>query len=160
MVPPSLVPLLAALTVVGAGTTGIPPEPPISAWAEMLGSVNAVRARGATCGDEAMGPAPALVWNDRLEGAAARHAEDMARHAYFDHTGRDGSDPGERARRAGYEWRRIGENLARSQRTVSEVVEAWLASPGHCRQLLDPRYVEMGAAEESLYWVQVFGAPR
>lgn len=164
MVPLRLLPLLAAVFVAGCDTTGIdlPPEPEADApaWDEMLAAVNAVRAQGATCGEDAMGPAPPLAWDGRLEAAAAHHAADMARHAYIDHTGRDGSDPGDRARRAGYDWRRIGENLARYQQTVDGVVEAWLESPGHCRQLLDPRYVEMGAAEEGYYWAQVFGVPR
>lgn len=155
--------LLVAVATAGCDTVGVdlPPEPEAGpAWGEMLAAVNAARARGATCGTDRMDPAPDLVWDSRLEAAAARHAEDMARHAYFDHTGRDGSDAGDRARRAGYEWRRIGETLARHQRSVDETVEAWLASPGHCRQLLDPRYVEVGAAEEGGYWAQTFGVPR
>ena len=156
--------LLAAATCAGCDSTGIdlPPEPEagVEVWGEMLAAVNAARAEGAQCGDDWMGPAEPLVWDSRLEAAAARHAEDMARNGHFAHTGTDGSDVGDRARRAGYEWRRIGETLARYQRSVDEVVAAWLDSPDHCRQLLDPRYVEVGAAERGLYWAQSFGVPR
>ena len=160
---PRLAALLVALTA-GCDTTGVDlplePEVDVEPWGEMLAAVNAARARGATCGDDWMEPAQPLVWDRRLAAAAARHAEDMARNAHFDHTGTDGSDAGDRARRAGYEWRRIGETLARYQPSVDAVVAAWLASPGHCRQLLDPRYVEVGAAERDLYWAQSFGVPR
>ena len=158
--------ILAAVAFIVAGRDSggldlLPePEPDVEAWEEMLGAVNAVRAEGATCGAAWMPPVPELVWDSRLEAAAKRHARDMAEHDYFDHRDRDGAGIGERARRAGYDWRAVGENIARRQRTVEEVVEDWLASPGHCRQLLDAGYVEIGAAEHGAYWTQVFGVPR
>lgn len=129
-------------------------------WHEMLDAVNAERAAGATCGGErypAVGP---LAWNSRLEQAALEHTMDMVRHEHFDHTGTDGSRPGDRAKRAGYRWRIVGENIARYQRTLDEVVADWMASPGHCRQIMDPGFVEMGAVERDRYWTQVFGLPR
>lgn len=156
--------LAAVLVLTGCDTMGIdvPPQPEagVQAWDEMLGAVNAARAEGATCGPRRMAPAPPLIWDSRLETAAARHSRDMAEHRHFDHRGTDGVDTGERVRRAGYDWRVVGENIARNQRTVAEVVGDWLESPSHCEQLMDPRYLELGAAETNGYWTQVFGVPR
>ena len=129
-------------------------------WTEMLAAVNAVRAAGATCGGERYAPAGPLAWNSRLEQAALDHTLDMVQNDHFAHVGTDGSAPGDRARRAGYQWRIVGENIARFQTDVPEVVEDWVESPGHCRQIMDPGFVEMGAVERDRYWTQVFGLPR
>ena len=147
------------------GITGLLPydeaaEPPPTEWAAMLAAVNELRAEGQDCGGDYYGPAPALVWNGRLEGAARAHTHDMASHDHFDHVGTDGSTVGDRVSREGYAWRRVGENIAHRQDSVEEVVADWAASPGHCANLMNPSYVEFGAAEEDLYWTQVFGRPR
>lgn len=150
--------LLAGCDTVGTDATHA--EASQDPWVEMLDAVNAVRAAGQTCGGDAYAPAGPLVWNDRLETAATRHTADMAEHEAFAHRGSDGSEVGERATRAGYSWRLVGENIARFQRTVPEVVQDWVESPGHCRALMDPRYAEMGAAVQDRYWTQVFGLAR
>ncbi len=129
-------------------------------WVEMLDAVNAARASGQRCGSETFPPAGPLVWNDRLDRAAERHTADMARRGDMTHTGSDGSQASDRVTQAGYPWRLVGENIAHNQQTVSEVVEDWVQSPGHCRNLMDARYAEMGAAEQDLYWTQVFGLAR
>jgi uncharacterized protein YkwD len=50
---------------------------------------------------------------------------------------------------------------------VDEVVQGWLDSPGHCENIMDPRFVEMGLgyatshdSKHALYWVQVLATPR
>ena len=108
----------------------LPPEPEagVQAWDEMLTAVNAVRAEGATCGDRRMAPAAPLIWDSRLEAAAERHSRDMAEHGHFDHRGSDGLGTGERVRRAGYDWRVIGENIAARQQSVAEVVGDWTST--------------------------------
>ena len=156
---------LSALVLLTAcdtyGVDGLVSEPPPeTVWNEMLDAVNEARSQPQTCGGTPYAPAAPLHWDDRLEAAARIHTDDMARHDHFDHIGTDGSDPGERVRRVGYGWRRVGENIARHQRSVDEVVGDWLDSAGHCQQLMDPRFVEMGAVERDGYWTQVFGAPR
>ena len=135
-------------------------EPPSAEWASMLSAVNRLRAEGRDCGGEHYAPAAPLVWNGRLEGAARAHTLDMVGHDHFAHVGTDGSTVGDRVSREGYAWRRVGENIARYQATVEEVVADWAASPGHCANLMNPSYVEFGAAEEERYWTQVFGLPR
>jgi len=155
---------VASALLAGCDTYGLdfPPEPEadVQAWDEMLDAVNAVRAEGAVCGGQRMGPAGPVIWDSRLERAATLHSEDMAAHGYFDHRGSDGLNTGERVSRAGYDWQAVGENIARFQRSVEDVVGDWVASPGHCRQIMDPGFVELGAAEVDGYWTQVFGVPR
>jgi uncharacterized protein YkwD len=89
----------------------------------------------------------------------------MAEHDYFDHVDRRGASVGERARQHGYAWRAIGENIAAGQGEPRQVVAGWLASPGHCANILAPDFTEMGAAyalgakaARQIYWTQVFGS--
>jgi uncharacterized protein YkwD len=134
----------------------------------ILDAVNAARATGQTCGTRHFDPAPPLAWNGRLADAALEHSRDMAQHRYFSHQGSDGSQVGERARLAGYQWRRIGENIASGQASPEAAVAGWLDSPGHCANIMHPGFTEMGAAYAinpasetgTVYWTQAFGAPR
>ena len=154
---------LACLCLVGCDTVGSDSsyvDASATPWVEMLNAVNAARAAGQTCGGTRVPSARALVWNDRLQLAASIHTVDMFNHQYFDHLGTDGSRVGDRTSQAGYSWRAVGENIARGQRSVREVVSDWIASPSHCRNLMDPRFAEMGASEQGQYWTQVFGIAR
>ena len=157
---------LLLLAPLAACDTLVPADPPWDSapasepWPEMLDAVNAHRAAGATCGAERFAPVGPLAWNGRLEQAALEHTVDMVRNDHFGHVGTDGSEPGDRAQRAGYRWRIVGENIARYQSSLDEVVADWMASPSHCRQIMDRGFVEMGAVERDRYWTQVFGMPR
>lgn len=133
----------------------------------VLRLVNAARAQPRRCGNSAMAAAGPVRRNATLDAAALGHARDMARNSYLEHTARDGSQPGDRASRAGYRWRAIGENIASGQSTPELAVQGWLHSPAHCVNLMQPRHTEMGlafavnrAAEGGIYWVQLFGQPR
>jgi len=101
----------------------------------------------------------------RLIAAADRHAADMARRGYFAHESPSGDRAGERVRAAGYEWSRFGENLARGQDSVPEVVEGWMNSPEHRENILDCRLHQVGvglafSADRTPYWVQNFATPQ
>lgn len=134
---------------------------------KILALVNAARAKARTCGTERYGEARPLAWNDALANAARAHSSDMANNNYFAHAARNGTHAGERARHAGYRWQRIGENIAAGQGSAKKAVDGWLSSPGHCANLMNPRFTEMGAAyainrksDLLIYWTQVFGTPR
>ena len=132
----------------------------------VLVSTNEGRAEQQDCGvhglKAAVGP---VVLNDLLNTAAQGHAEDMAANQFLEHDGSDGSTPFERAARAGYAGRLIGENVARGQNTAPDVVAGWIASDGHCNNLMNGNFSEMGVgyAENPTtgrpYWAQLFGAP-
>lgn len=134
---------------------------------KILNLANAARAKTRTCGTKRYGAAPPLSWNSALADAARAHSNDMANNNYFAHAAKDGTRAGERARQAQYRWQRIGENIAAGQDSAKSAMDGWLSSPGHCANLMNPRFTEMGAAyainESSdllIYWTQVFGTPR
>jgi uncharacterized protein YkwD len=94
----------------------------------------------------------ALRPNGRLRRAAQAHTDSMAFGDYFEHSGPRGQTPLARMRavgyvsssRAGYE---VGENIAWGTLWLSTphaIVAAWMASPGHRANILDPRYRETG----------------
>ena len=135
--------------------------------ARVLELVNIARGEARVCGDKRFAAAPPVTWNSALARTSALHARDMASHSYFSHDSRDGSKPADRASRAGYVWRAVGENIAAGQATAEEAVRGWIDSPPHCANLMSPRYTEMGVAyavnmdsKMAVYWVQVFGTPR
>ena len=125
-------------------------------------NINRVRVRGCNCGTVYMPPAPPLVWNEQLEVSAIGHAADMAVQNYFSHTSLDGRTMQDRIRMAGYAYKgfrsyQIGENIAFGPETIAEVMQGWFHSPGHCKNLMNPAFKEIGIAENNTYWVQDFG---
>jgi uncharacterized protein YkwD len=129
--------------------------------------VNEVRARGARCGDRSFAPAPPVKLSQALAGVALGHADDMARHNYFEHEDLTGHSPADRVRAVGYREKLVGENIAYGPKSAEEVVQGWLDSPGHCENIMDPRFAEMGiayatgqAARRGLFWVQLLVAPK
>jgi len=129
---------------------------------EFLSRINEVRQKGCKCGNLYMPPAPPLVWNDDLADAAKDHARDMSKRQYFSHTSKDGRTIRDRIMAAGYTYEgyksfAIGENIAQGQETIAEVSKGWFQSPGHCKNLMNPGFKEIGVAEHNRFWVQDFG---
>lgn len=124
----------------------------------MLQLVNEQRLQGCNCGTAYYGPTTPVVWNDQLEAAAAAHVLDMYQNNYFSHTGRNGSTPGQRITASGYTWTAYGENIAKGFTTERDVMEAWVNSPEHCVNIMNPAFKEMGAARANTYWGQEFGS--
>lgn len=134
---------------------------------QTLELVNEARARGTRCGTRTFGSAPPVRLSGALAGVALGHAADMAEHGYFEHRDLAGHSPAERVRAVGYQESLVGENIAYGPKSPEEVVRGWLDSPGHCENIMDPRFAEMGiayapgrASRRGLYWVQVLAAPR
>ncbi|HEY0355704.1 MAG TPA: CAP domain-containing protein, partial [Flavisolibacter sp.] len=124
----------------------------------LLSLVNDVRRKGCQCGDTWYGPAPAIEWNSQLELAAYNHSKDMKEKNYFSHTSPDGSDAGDRISAAGYNWTSYGENIGQGYSNEQMVVNGWLKSPGHCRNIMNKLYREMGVAKVGSYWTQVMAS--
>jgi uncharacterized protein YkwD len=135
--------------------------------ADALRLVNQQRAAGATCGSRgSFAPAAALTWNARLAGAAYGHSRDMADHNYFSHDSLDGRSMVARINATGYAWSTIGENIAAGYGSVQATVSGWMASEGHCANLMNPRFTEFGLAcarndgsQFRIYWTQNLGRP-
>jgi uncharacterized protein YkwD len=102
--------------------------------AEMLARVNEVRRRA--------GLVP-LARNPLLDRVSQEHAEDMLARSYFGHWTPEGLGPSERAQASGYRSG-IGENLVEQRFSVQEALDAWMGSPKHRRNILDPGCREMG----------------
>lgn len=132
----------------------------------MLARINAARAEARACGNENFPAVASVNWNSKLQTAAEVHSLDMATHNFFSHTGTDGSSVTTRANAQMYYPIAIGENIAAGQETAQEVIEGWLASEGHCRNLMSASYTEIAVAcvadentDYSRYWTNVLGAP-
>ncbi|WP_346796921.1 CAP domain-containing protein [Halomonas sp. Bachu 37] len=134
---------------------------------EMLSRVNEARSQARQCGNQRFAAVNELSWDCTLEAAAEAHSRDMAENDYFSHTGPDGVGIQQRVSERDYVWRAVGENIAAGQMSIAAVVDGWLESPGHCRNIMKDTFTEMGMAkaddpdsEYSSYWTQVLAQPR
>ena len=133
--------------------------------AEVLRLANIARGKARTCGSSSHKAAKSLRWDSTLAKVATAHSVDMANHDYFSHESRNGTSPFQRMKRAGYRYDLAGENIAAGFNTPESVVRAWLKSPGHCKNLMNRGYVELGVGFATggtygTYWTQDFGNPR
>ncbi len=130
--------------------------------------LNEHRAAGASCGSAgSFGAAPAVAWSDTLTQAAWQHSADMAARNYFSHTSPEGGTLGARVTATGYAWSSVAENIAAGQASASAVVAGWMASPGHCRNIMTPAFRDVGiacarndASTYRRYYTLVLAAPR
>ncbi|ADB30398.1 SCP-like extracellular [Kribbella flavida DSM 17836] len=107
-----------------------------------------------------------LQLDDSLVEAAGRHASDMVRRHYLDHTNPDGQGPGDRIQAAGFRGSGWGENIAAGYESPQRVVAAWMNSDGHRANILNCKYNRIGIGFDpgqvksdwgSGSWVQDFG---
>ena len=129
---------------------------------QFLRKVNSLRATGCKCGNTWMPPAPPLKWDTKLEAAARNHAQDLSRNNYLRHTDSKGRTIKQRIEAAGYQLSgsrpySYGENIASGQRSIDRVMQSWIKSEGHCKNLMNPAFRDIGIAQINFYWVQDFG---
>ncbi|MEL6140250.1 MAG: CAP domain-containing protein [Bacteroidota bacterium] len=122
--------------------------------------VNQWRTNGCRCGNQNMPPVSALTFHNDLMEAAQSHSQDQASMNRMQHAGSDGSNVGQRVTRSGYTWRAVAENVAWNYQTAESVVNGWINSEGHCRNIMNSNYRHMGIAQQNWFWTQVFAAPR
>lgn len=112
--------------------------------------------------------AKVLIENKQLDAAAAAKVQDMFTQHYFEHMNPQGKGPGDLAYAAGYTYLIVGENLAEGNfDDDADLVAAWMASPGHRANILNPSFTDIGVAvgkgmmDGKSVWlaVQEFGAP-
>lgn len=100
----------------------------------------------------------ALVEDGALSEAAAVRVREIARS--FSHTRPSGASFSSSLSESGVSYLRAGENIASGQKSASEVVNAWMNSPGHRANILNSSYSRIGSAsvniDGTLYWVQLF----
>jgi uncharacterized protein YkwD len=156
------IPILVLMSCIAAGTNRGSPTSLNKFQAEFLNRINQLRASGCKCGSTFMPPTTALTWNNFLENSAFNHARDMARRKYFSHTSPSGKTIKNRLEEAGYTLSNLrsyayGENIAAGQKSISQVMDSWIKSEGHCKNIMNSKFREIGAAQTNGYWVQDFG---
>lgn len=120
----------------------------------MLDGVNSLRAAAGV---------PAVALDPQLNAAAATHSRDMAVQNRPWLFGSDGSSPLDRARRAGFTGRVLGENISETYETELETLAAWVNRPDTRAVILDPAARRMGFSwyQETagkLWWTLTMGS--
>jgi uncharacterized protein YkwD len=146
---------------------------------DYLEAINNARSQSRTCGSEGYFEATtALLWNDKLYGAAYEHSNDMALTNNFSHDGSGqasdlvglelgrASTVGDRIEAYGYEWQRYAENIGAGTDTdtAEKIVNQLLDSAPHCANIMNPLLKEVAMAmvknsnsDYVYYWTQDFG---
>lgn len=161
-IPRTLLSILFTLLLVGCSTYEDSPydtAPDTISPQQLLDLVNDVRTSGCDCGGEWYPPVAPVSWNNTLEDAAYNHSVWMEQNRSLSHSGAGGSNAGNRIDAAGYNWQVYGENIAEGYSNEDDVMAGWLASTGHCDNIMNPDFTEMGVAVSGGYWTQVFARP-
>ena len=141
------------------------------AWADLeeqiLAIVNDARDEGRTCGSAGnFGPTHPLQMNPALRCAARKHSADMAARAFFDHDNPSGESPYDRMADAEYgAYSTAGENIAGGSPDADGTMMQWLASDGHCSNIMNPGFAEIGVGYSAggdlgHLWTQDFATPQ
>lgn len=129
------------------------------------GSLSADEQRALTLlnNDRAANGLPALRANSKLNSLAENYAQDMINRNFFSHYNPEGQSPFDRMSQAGIRYSYAGENLAINN-SVTSAETAFMNSPGHRANILNPNYTEVGLgvrydSKGSVYVVQEFIKP-
>lgn len=106
-----------------------------------------------------------LAYNEKLADAARRKAANMFSENYWAHNSPSGKSPWYWFQQAGYNYVYAGENLAKDFGNTSRLMDAWMASPTHKENIVNPKYTEIGVAvvpgsilgADTVLVVQLFG---
>lgn len=101
---------------------------------------------------------PDLKADTQLTGVAQKKSEDMQQKHYFSHTSPTYGSPFDMMRDFGVTYTSAGENIAQGQPTPQEVVQAWMNSEGHRKNILSNNFTHIGIGYEQNgnYWTQMF----
>ncbi len=145
----------AAATASQPAERRAPPEPePSEATRKSTDAVDLTNQRRIAAG------LPRVSIDPALTAAALQHAQDQASRGVMTHTGWDGSDPGQRIARNGGSFSTWGENVAAGYTSAASVVNAWMNSPGHRRNILGGSFTRIGigaaqASDGTWFWTMV-----
>jgi uncharacterized protein YkwD len=127
--------------------------------------INALRSQPRSCGNKSYPTAPEIKWSTKLSAAAASHSDDMANNNFFSHKGSLGLIASDRVSNAGYDWKTVAENIAGGTDTPEQTIDQWLASSGHCHNLMNNMHTEIGLActrnnlsDYRIYWTLVLAS--
>ncbi len=125
--------------------------------------INAIRASVRNCGGISFAVAAAVAGSAKLEAAALQQAQYMKSTDTLTHIGGANSSIGDRVSSAGYTWSAVGENITSGYETLAEVLQGWVESPGHCANLMNPNFSDVGIAQSAggvdSYWALTLAKP-
>jgi uncharacterized YkwD family protein len=103
----------------------------------------------------------ALKMDGELSNVAEMKSEDMKEQNYFSHTSPTYGSPFEMMENFGVDYSTAAENIAVGQKTPESVVNAWMNSPGHRKNILNKQVTHIGVgtakdASQGIYWTQMF----
>ncbi|MFJ5764125.1 CAP domain-containing protein [Lysinibacillus sp. NPDC093210] len=127
----------------------IPTNEQASVEQEVVKLVNAERAKAGL---------PALKEDWELSRVAKYKSQDMHDKNYFDHTSPTYGTPFTMMKNFGITYKSAGENIAKGQKSATEVVNAWMNSEGHRANILNKNYTNIGVGfvKDGNYWSQMF----
>lgn len=120
---------------------------------------NKLRAQNSQCAGQSVSKTHQLKWSEELASAALEHSLWLAQQQKLSHTNENGESLGTRLTQAGYAWREVAENLAKTDQAEESVIQMWLQSKHHCLNMFRPGISEMGAATVDGYWTAIYGRP-
>lgn len=93
-----------------------------------------------------------------LSNVAQEKSNDMQAKNYFSHTSPTYGSPFDMMRDFGVTYNSAGENIAMGQQSAEEVVNAWMNSEGHRKNILSPNFTHIGVGHTGSgnYWTQMF----
>ncbi|MCX7780880.1 MAG: CAP domain-containing protein [Negativicutes bacterium] len=150
--------------IIAAGTQPAAPAQPAPAPSGSYSGLTADEQKAVSLlnADRALNGLPALKVNPNLVLLARNYAQDMINRDYFSHYNPEGQSPFDRMRQYGIRYSYAGENLA-INRSVEAAEIAFMNSPGHRANILNPNYTEVGIGVRydgpSVYVVQEFIRP-
>nr|WP_144510205.1 CAP domain-containing protein [Bacillus sp. FJAT-22090] len=99
-----------------------------------------------------------LTIDSKLTQSAQAKSQDMKNKNYFSHTSPTFGSPFDQMKSNGITYKSAGENIAMGQRTAAEVMDAWMKSPGHRENIMNPAYTHIGVglSDSGFYWTQQF----
>ncbi|WP_313890795.1 CAP domain-containing protein [Psychrobacillus sp.] len=100
----------------------------------------------------------ALQMDTKLTQSAQAKSQDMKNKNYFSHTSPTYGSPFDQMKSFGVTYKSAAENIAMGQRSATEVVNAWMKSPGHKANIMNPSYTHIGVglSNSGYYWTQQF----
>ncbi|WP_028546127.1 CAP domain-containing protein [Paenibacillus taiwanensis] len=97
-----------------------------------------------------------LKLDTKLSEVAMKKAKDMYDNNYFDHQSPTYGSPFDMMKANGIQYSTAGENIAKGQRTPAEVMNAWMNSDGHRKNIMNASFTTIGVAYYNGEWVQQF----
>ncbi|WP_396327201.1 CAP domain-containing protein [Hydrogenoanaerobacterium sp.] len=103
----------------------------------------------------------ALTANSKLSDVATLKSQDMADLNYFDHTSPTYGSPFDMMKQFGISYTAAGENIAMGQPTPEKVMEGWMNSDGHRKNILSSSFTQIGVgvvknSNGQYIWTQMF----